>query len=60
MTQCHAHELGQTKRQEEELAEWILKMFVKHNPLSHQCCRLIAPEIQRASGSDAGLGREWL
>jgi hypothetical protein len=57
---AHAHERRPTKRQEEELAEWILDMDAKYQTPSHQRYRLMTIEIQSAFGYDEGLDREWL
>ncbi|THX43745.1 hypothetical protein D6D08_10539 [Aureobasidium pullulans] len=57
---AHVSQRRLTKEQEEELAEWIMDLDSRHQPPSQPRCRLMALEIQRASGSDAGLGREWL
>ncbi|TIA27921.1 hypothetical protein D6C78_10972, partial [Aureobasidium pullulans] len=57
---AHVSQRRLTKEQEEELAEWIMDLDSRHQPPSQPRCRLMALEIQRASGSNAGLGREWL
>ncbi|THX18850.1 hypothetical protein D6D17_01815 [Aureobasidium pullulans] len=57
---AHVQERKLSKTQGEELAEWILDLDKRHQPPSHQRCRLMALAIQRSAGSDAGLGRKWL
>jgi hypothetical protein len=57
---AHSYRRRSMVTQERELAEWVLDMGARHQPPSHHRCRLMALNIQRSSGSEPSLGREWL